>query len=209
MKCPICDNIEIKNKIRHKEFDSFVYNCSECGHGWTDYDKTFKSNTVFVTQQQRADEYTEKVLKMEINSILEIGSASDFYFLKKIHEKDDTIKLYLNDSYDYSNVVPDYIKFIKNIENIEHIDVVYMCHVLEHISEINEFIKLMKTKSKYLMLEIPCETYPYEKTVYHYQFFNENSFTHFVDKHDMKLLEYEVKFRAKGLHKVIYALIEL
>ena len=216
MICPACDCSEILKKVKHTNFGSDVYVCANCKHGWTDYDKVFESDSVFHTQKERADDYSKSILtKVDgIGSIFEIGSASDFYFLKKVHKLNPDIRLYLMDSFDYFDLVPDYINFVKSIDDVEDVDITYMSHVLEHIGDVNGFLQKLKLKSKYLFLEIPCKDLSYFqegfKSAWHYQFFNEKSFNLIMKKNAIDILEFSVHMSPYVKKcRVIYAFLNL
>jgi transcription elongation factor Elf1 len=217
IECPVCSCGAVQTTVPHTDFEASVFVCAQCGHGWTDYNKVFQSDEVFKTFTARADAYSKLIVDNcpDMKSVLELGSAHDFYFLKKLHALRPDVKLYLTDSFDYSDCVPEYITFIRSLSALpERVDVTYMSHVLEHIGPINEFLKLLKRKSRFLMLEMPCKTPEYfkagAKMGWHYQFFNEESFKRLMKKHGIKIIDLtagESKFIKRC--KVIYAYVEL
>jgi len=211
VKCPICYNYNIYlNVIKHGCFDKYYYHvCKNCNHLFTDYSIIFSSNTIFSTGKKRADNYINYILNnYNFNSLIEIGSANDFYFLNKIHEKDKHKLLYLHDSYDYSSQIPEYINFLNNDELKKinkKIDICYMCHSLEHIPNIDDFLITMTKIIGIFIIEIPFFTNTIidelkNRKNPHYHYYSKNSIELKFSQFGFNLIEYNIsKYNDKNM----------
>ena len=191
LKCPVCYSEDINKKIlRHHEFkNNWWHECNTCNHIFTCFKEVYKSDKSFTTNKERANNYInyfKKELVGKCNSIIEIGSANDFYFLKEIHKLDKNIKLFVNDSFDYSNDkrLPEFITFIKNLEDIKKTEICYMSHSLEHIPDIDNFLNILSNKIKTFLIEIPISVNTEwlikrrirtKQSGWHYHYYTKNS----------------------------------
>lgn len=196
LPCPICNKPPKKTNIIHEVINlSYLYYCKDCDYNFINCSK-YSSNDIFKHQSdnsvyfggnlERNDEYLDFLInikaKYNINSILEIGTPSNYDFLKKVHNKfKSSILIY---SYDIiKSDFPDYIKFYTNKNDIlsKNIDILFCIHTLEHIptNELIDFVEFCKKVSKFFVFEVPyCKDNEIiiESTGYpHYSFFTKKS----------------------------------
>lgn len=161
MECPVCYSQDIeKNLVKHHEFEGYFWHeCRLCKHIFTDCKNVYISDESFHTREERSNRYLDYIFKGKEKppkSLLEVGSANDFYFLTNAHRINPKTELFLNDSYDYSQRVPPYITFIKSLKNLpKEMDICYMCHSFEHIIDPDAFLKILKPKIRKFIIEIP------------------------------------------------------
>lgn len=209
-KCYVCKNNEFHVFFKHLEWNKPVLKCKKCNHVAL-YDSVNNKNNSsnFSSNEKRADRYITNMEHIEINSLLEIGSPDDVYFLKKFHNKYPNVKLYSFDIFQKKSI-PEFINiisldkkytdddditfdFLEKIKDMQF-DIIYCTHVFEHISNINDFIQILDL-TKYFIFEIPVyneqyfnaiQTKHFKTTSYHYQFFNTKNIVDFFKNHNIK-----------------------
>lgn len=214
LNCHICDENALEEHFEHREWNKPVMKCRKCGHSAL-YDSRLNKNTGtnFRTGEIRANRYLRYLKDLSFESVLEIGTPSDFYMLKQIHNMKPNCSVTAFDIFAKENV-PDFINFVsldryyEDDANIaadmlnkftgKQYDLILCTHVFEHVPNINNFIAILK-HSKHFIFEIPCYNDLYfeeavngklDQTAWHYQFFNETNIVRFFKKHgiDCKIM---------------------
>ena len=203
MKCYVCEETNLIDYFDHKEWKKKICKCNSCGHValYNTIDNK-KSSGQFVTKS-RANRYIGYLKNVTFESILEIGTPDDLYFLKEIHKSHPNTKLY-----GFDKTAPNYIDMISLgksfkddndvttalLNKLTYYDIIYCTHVLEHVPNINKFIDIINY-CKYFIIEIPCNNQGYfdnrhqlKRTAHHYQFFTTDTFIQFVKNHDIKCI---------------------
>lgn len=211
LKCIICKNNIYKNKTyNHLEWNKKMIECNFCNHVFLDDSLNNKQESKFFnTNTVRANRYLNFIKNLSFDSILEIGTPDDFYFLKKIYEINNKTKLYSFDIFEKKNK-PNFIEIIslnktfnddKDITNEfinklkdKNFDLIYCTHVMEHIPNVEKFIQILNYCNNFIF-EIPVYNNEYFKnlkenkiktTSYHYQFFNKKNIVKFLNDNNIK-----------------------
>jgi len=193
MNCVLCGG-ETKNIYKHCLFKTNIDVCKICGYTFESEHVTLNKNVIYNNQSNNSGTfglnkqrnlYYVNILqniknKTNIKKLLEIGTPSNYDFLKRTNEKFKDIKIYSHDIIE--NTYPDYISFYKEKDSLlkENIDILFCIHTLEHIPvyEILDFVKFCESVCKYYVFEIPCcetkERILKSSTNPHYSFFSEN-----------------------------------
>lgn len=167
LPCPVCDT-NSSSFCSHPYFKgNHLYRCLNCDHGWVN--KPDPYSHPFVTGEKggrrrakRNVGYLVKSMSVEpilskINSLWEIGPASDFYFIRQVYKYLPDTKLYVYDIVDYSKKVPEYVTFCHSMDESLKVDLIYSCHSLEHLPDINDFMRKATMMASYLLIEVPVK----------------------------------------------------
>jgi hypothetical protein len=179
----------------HHFLNHEIFKCDSCNYSFVDCTNLcadiilkdqIKGSLTFGKNHSRNNYYLNRLhdifLKYTIDSILEIGTPSDFNFLKLVHDAYPSIILFSHDI--IINSLPDYITPIQSLRSIEDkkIDLLFCIHTLEHIptSNLISFISECERVSKYFIFEVPnCPTLNRVKessmSTPHYSFFTKQS----------------------------------
>ena len=225
IKCHICNNNTFSSYFKHVEWKKQTLKCNNCNHvALYNSKKNIQSSKNFSTNKNRAVRYLSYLKNLEFNSLLEIGTPTDFYFLKQLHKIKPKCELYSFDIFKKSNI-PNYLNCITldktytddadiTIDLLDklkdrHFDLIYATHVLEHIPNINVFINILK-HTNYFIFEIPIYNDKYfnkalneqlTTTSYHYQFFNKENTIKFFKKHNIKCWIYLIDVKTTPFNK--------
>ncbi len=196
--CPLCDTLVEKDNIgcyTHKDIGVDINKCDSCNYCFVDC-AYYSSEDLYKHQSKHANRFgnnhgrSRKYLKflekhsknINIESVLEIGTPKDTYFLKIINEKfGDSKKLFSHDL--IQNKLPEYVEFVNELKDLERspVDVLFCIHVLEHIPphQVKSFVEQCKAACKYYVFEVPkCENKKRvleSSTNPHYSFFTPSS----------------------------------
>lgn len=176
-QCAMCNSTNLRPSFIHTNWYKRCWECVHCGHiALYDTDNNELSDH-FSTHKPRADFYIEKLKDLSFDSVLEIGTPKDFYFLAALHNTRPGIRKL---SYDiFSKQAPKFVEIVKDLEKA-NVDLVYATHVLEHIPDARGFVEVLPRICKKFIVEVPhCPAWyirsvekGYGKTAYHYHFFN-------------------------------------
>lgn len=179
-ECAVCGSANLRPSFIHTNWYKRCWECRRCGH-ISLYDADNNAlNDHFSTNKPRADFYLEKLKVLPFDSVLEIGTPKDFYFLTALHNTRSEIRKI---SYDiFSKPTPGFVETVKDFEKASA-DLLYAIHVLEHIPDAREFVRKLPRICKKFIVEVPnCPEWyvrsvkrGYGKTAYHYHFFNAKS----------------------------------
>jgi SAM-dependent methyltransferase len=149
--CPICDCVNITTSFIHQRWNVSCLKCADCSHVFAE--KAIEEHEdSFRTNQQRTDFYIPHIVSFRPLSIMDIGTPSDFYFLKSIKELLPDTRLYALDL--YKKECPPFITFLNDFPNTS-IDVITAFHVLEHVPDPRCFIRSILKTAEHFVIEIP------------------------------------------------------
>ena len=122
---------------------------------------------------------------MDIQSIMDIGTPSDFFFLEGAHAQFPSAKKYALDLYHKKH--PDFVEMYDDFPKFT-VDICTAFHVMEHIENLHAFIGSILSKSKYFIIEVPnCNSRDAmltSSTVPHTHFFNMESLKALLKEHE-------------------------
>lgn len=193
MKCIVCQSEDLFVNFTHTYWKKPVHTCKNCDHTHLyDYDNVDEKD--YSVNKHRAGKYLKMLENVPVESVLEIGPATNFWFSKQFCE-------HLNVSYSIFDVVdiipPEPIKKIDKLEG--EFDLVLGIHVLEHVPDPYEFVNTVDKMSKYFIIEVPnCDPQAHKVRTTnqgHYHAFSEQSFNLTFEHIDCKVI-----MRASGVH---------
>lgn len=217
-KMPIIQNIVCKTEesaeslIKEK---MEIFYCNNCEHIFNGNTKRYEQYNVLYDNSQICSEYFQRYMESIVEyilrkislsekTVLEIGCGKgDFIYLISKQSKcrfigfDPSLEKEIkNENISLYNKIFD----MRDVENLnESVDLVILRHILEHMMYPHEILKdVHKTlkKNGYIYIEVPsCEyilkNYSLFDIAYeHYNYFNINSLSYMLSKHNMKVVDY-------------------
>ncbi len=182
VSCPVCRSKNIQPNVIHKRWGTVIVECKNCTHNFSERTINEKEDN-FRTNKQRAEYYLEKIQGLDINSILDIGTPKDFFFLEGVRNNKANISAYSFDIFEKD--IPPGIKRIERIGEVP-VDLVTAFHVLEHVEDPIGFIVDISRSCKYFLIEVPnCDRQEFvsiSSTQPHTHFFSPNSMEEVIQK---------------------------
>ena len=200
MNCIICGSENLVETFIHSYWQKPLHTCTNCDHTHLyDYDNV--DDNIYSANQYRAQKYVQMLNKVPVNTVLEIGPASDMWFSMKMEKSMYEVEYTV---YDVADITPP--SHIKKIDILEgKFDLVIAIHVLEHIPDARGFAELVSSMGKYFVIEVPnCDDTEAHKVRTnkvrttnqgHYHAFSKKSFDLTFEGIDCKLIS-----RASGTH---------
>ena len=176
-RCPICDKFTFNQTFLHRYWGAECLVCNGCGHGFMLDNRNGQDEKEHFSNQSRADYYLEVLLNYSFSSVLDIGTTSDFYFLRKIHQQQPGIKTL---GYDvHSHQTPEFVTMVDRLGE-DSVELVTCLHVLEHIPDVSAVLQRILASCRYFVFEVPnCTLLTHKEHSSrepHYHFFSEKSF---------------------------------
>lgn len=154
--CPICSSSHCSEVAQHQRWSAPIYRCGECLHGFVTDSHAEDEPDEFTTNRMRADFYASLLYPLGMQSLADVGTPRDFYFLSNYREQVPNCKCIAVDLYDKPH--PDYVTLVKAVSEIR-VDLCTAFHVLEHVPDARQFVAELEQNSKSFIIEVPhCET---------------------------------------------------
>jgi len=176
--CPICSGSQCREVAKHQRWSVPIYRCADCQHGFVTELRVADEEDEFNTNRVRADFYASLLSPLRIESLADVGTPRDFYFLNKYREKVPHCSCFAVDLYEKPH--PDFVTLLKSVADIR----VQLCtafHVLEHVPDAGQFVADLAKNSESFIVEVPhCEVLDHvviSSGQPHIHFFSTQSFT--------------------------------
>lgn len=185
--CPICNSSENAAIFIHRKWKIPVLQCGSCTHA---YSSQFieEEDDSFETNRKRALYYLDSLSLMRPHSMMDIGTPTDFFFLKEAHNRFPNTKKYALDLYEKEH--PDYVELLNCFSDVR-VDICTAFHVLEHVEEPHQFIKSIINVSDNFIIEVPncdkLQTMIPSSCNPHMHFFNIKSFKKLFGESDNEI----------------------
>lgn len=191
--CTNCGHIQLKINPTNKELIQYYE---------TIYSKGRQINKVYLkTMRSRARAQTDYI--SQHISIEKINNTTDYgcgygFLLSEMKKYSDIVHGYEYDpeciNYIKKKDIPvDILNDESDITNFNEVDLITMSHVLEHVRDVNFVLSTIKTKSKYLFIEVPFYDIncggQWKDQLGHINFFNEHSLKSLLDRVGFKVID--------------------
>jgi len=178
----------------HSDWGEWVYECRQCRHAAIYKLKNKVPEAYFKTNRNRADAYLHLLKTLDFNSVLEIGTPDDFYFLEQLHAFRPEIEKYGHDIFQKQEIPPYVHMYGPDEEDWFPVDLVYATHVMEHIPKLKRWLRRVDRTGRWVIIEVPLEPeskrleYVRKKrsSMYHYHFFSAKSIKALVKRLGLK-----------------------
>lgn len=181
--CPICASQSLTEIFTHKIWRIPVLQCANCTHKFASK-HMIQEEDIFNSNGERANLYASIVEKIKPNTLLDVGTPADFYFLRKVHTLCPETKLLALDLYEKKH--PEFISMIHAFPQ-DGIQLTSAFHVLEHVQNPISFVKDLCVCSQQFLIEIPnCHSLKRSR------FSSYKPHTHFFNRDSMNCLMQQI-----------------